>query len=74
MPTGAFPPTTATLVSGATEAVLIDALYLKDDVRDLGDLIERTGKSLTTIYITHAHSDHYAGLGRSLSGSRTQRA
>jgi hypothetical protein len=24
--------------------VLIDALYLKDDVRGLGDLIERTGK------------------------------
>jgi glyoxylase-like metal-dependent hydrolase (beta-lactamase superfamily II) len=63
MPTGTFPPTTATLVSGATEAVLIDALYLKDDVRDLGDLIERTGKRLTTIYITHAHPDHYAGLG-----------
>jgi glyoxylase-like metal-dependent hydrolase (beta-lactamase superfamily II) len=26
-------------------------------------LIERTGKSLTTIYITHAHADHYLGLG-----------
>ena len=42
-------------MSGSTEAVLIDALYLKDDVRELGDLIERTGKSLTTIYITHSH-------------------
>ena len=58
-----FSPTSATLISGPTEAVLIDALYLKDDVRELGDLIERTGKSLTTIYITHAHPDHYAGLG-----------
>jgi len=63
IPTGTFSPTSATLVSGPTEAVLIDALYLKDDVRELGDLIERTGKSLTTIYITHAHADHYAGLG-----------
>jgi len=64
-PNGTFSPTTATLVTGATEAVLIDALYLKDDVRDLGDLIERTGKKLTTIYITHAHQDHSA-----VSGSR----
>jgi glyoxylase-like metal-dependent hydrolase (beta-lactamase superfamily II) len=63
IPTGKFSPTTATLVTGASEAVLIDALYLKDDVRDLGDLIERTGKRLTTIYITHAHADHYLGLG-----------
>ena len=63
VPTGTFSPTTATLVTGATEAVLIDAQYLKDDVRDLGDLIERTGKQLTTIYITHAHQDHYLGLG-----------
>jgi glyoxylase-like metal-dependent hydrolase (beta-lactamase superfamily II) len=62
-PNGTFSPTTATLVTGATEAVLIDALYLKDDVRDLGDLIERTGKKLTTIYITHGHADHYLGIG-----------
>jgi len=63
LPDGTFSPTTATLVSGATEAVLIDALYLKDDVRELGDVIERTGKKLTTIYITHDHADHYLGFG-----------
>ena len=61
--TGTFSPTTSTIVSGPTEAVLIDAQYLKDDVRDLGDLIERTGKTLTTIYVTHAHPDHYLGIG-----------
>ncbi|MFJ2667524.1 MBL fold metallo-hydrolase [Nocardia fluminea] len=61
--TGTFPPATSTIVSGPTEAVLIDAQYLKDDVRDLGDLIERTGKTLTTIYVTHAHQDHYLGIG-----------
>ncbi|MFE7722709.1 MBL fold metallo-hydrolase [Nocardia rhizosphaerihabitans] len=63
MASGTFSPTTATIVSGPTEAVLIDAQYLKDDVRDLGDLIERTGKRLTTIYVTHAHPDHYLGIG-----------
>jgi glyoxylase-like metal-dependent hydrolase (beta-lactamase superfamily II) len=63
IPNGTFSPTTSTLITGPTEAVLIDAQYLKDDVRDLGDLIERTGKNLTTIYATHAHQDHYLGSG-----------
>lgn len=63
METGTFPPATSTIVSGPTEVALIDAQYLKDDVRDLGDLIERTGKTLTTIYVTHAHPDHYLGIG-----------
>jgi glyoxylase-like metal-dependent hydrolase (beta-lactamase superfamily II) len=61
--TGTFSPTTSTIVSGPTEVALIDAQYLKDDVRDLGDLIERTGKTLATIYVTHAHPDHYLGIG-----------
>jgi glyoxylase-like metal-dependent hydrolase (beta-lactamase superfamily II) len=61
--TGTFSPTTSTIVSGPTEVALIDAQYLTDDVRDLGDLIERTGKTLTTIYVTHAHPDHYLGIG-----------
>jgi glyoxylase-like metal-dependent hydrolase (beta-lactamase superfamily II) len=60
---GTFSPTTSTIVSGPTEVALIDAQYLEDDVRDLGDLIERTGKTLTTIYVTHAHPDHYLGIG-----------
>jgi glyoxylase-like metal-dependent hydrolase (beta-lactamase superfamily II) len=63
IPNGTFSPTTSTLITGATEAVLVDAQYLKEDVRDLGDLIERTGKKLTTIYVTHDHQDHYLGSG-----------
>jgi glyoxylase-like metal-dependent hydrolase (beta-lactamase superfamily II) len=62
-PKGKFSPTTSTIISGASEAVLVDAQYLTEDVRDLGDLIERIGKRLTTIYITHAHADHYLGVG-----------
>ncbi|MFC9361781.1 MBL fold metallo-hydrolase [Rhodococcus sp. NPDC057014] len=60
---GTFSPTTSTLITGPTEAVLVDAQYLIDDVRKLGDLIESTGKKLTTIYVTHGHADHYLGLG-----------
>ena len=63
IPSGTFSPTTATLISGATEVVLIDALHLKEEIKDLGDLIERTGKKLTTIYVTHDHADHYLGIG-----------
>ncbi|OZC59799.1 hypothetical protein CH267_06850 [Rhodococcus sp. 06-621-2] len=60
---GTFSPTTATIISGPTEAVLVDTLYTPRDVALLGDAIEATGKTLTTIYITHAHFDHYVGLG-----------
>lgn len=67
-PKGKFSPTSSTLISGAASAVLVDAQYHKDDARDLGDLIGRTGKKLTTFYITHAHADHYLGLGPLLEG------
>jgi glyoxylase-like metal-dependent hydrolase (beta-lactamase superfamily II) len=60
---GTFSPTTSTLITGPTEAVLVDAQFLKDDVAALGDLIVSSGKKLTTIYITHGHADHYLGLG-----------
>ena len=50
---GTFAATTSTLVSGASDAVLIDAQHIRSDVAALGDLIERTGRRLTTIYATH---------------------
>jgi glyoxylase-like metal-dependent hydrolase (beta-lactamase superfamily II) len=62
-----FSPTTSTIVVGETEAVLIDAQFIKDEVSALGDMIEETGKTLTTIYVTHGHADHYFGLGQLLT-------
>jgi glyoxylase-like metal-dependent hydrolase (beta-lactamase superfamily II) len=59
---GTFPPTTATLLTGPTEAILVDAAFLTDDVSALGNLIADTGKKLTTIYITHGHADHFFGI------------
>jgi glyoxylase-like metal-dependent hydrolase (beta-lactamase superfamily II) len=59
-----FSPTTSTLVTGDVEAVLVDAQFIAAEVSALGDLIEQTGKKLTAIYITHAHADHYFGLGQ----------
>ncbi|MFE7422528.1 MBL fold metallo-hydrolase [Rhodococcus sp. NPDC057529] len=59
---GSFSPTTATLVLGPTQAVLVDTGYTLDDVHEVARRIEISGCSLTTIYITHAHPDHYLGL------------
>jgi glyoxylase-like metal-dependent hydrolase (beta-lactamase superfamily II) len=59
-----FSPTTATLVTGERDAVLIDAQFIPSEIDALGEMIEKTGKRLTSIYVTHAHLDHYLGLGQ----------
>ncbi len=51
-PNRTFSPTTSTLIFGAPDAVLVDALIIKEDVDALGDMIASTGKTLTTIFIT----------------------
>jgi glyoxylase-like metal-dependent hydrolase (beta-lactamase superfamily II) len=67
-PQGAtFSPTTATLICGETEAVLIDTLIATEDVDALADCIARHGQQLTSILITHGHPDHYFGMDRLLS-------
>ena len=63
-PNRTFSPATSTLVTGGTEAVLIDAQYTESEVSALGDMIAETGKRLTSIFITHGHYDHYYGLGQ----------
>ncbi|MDQ8701122.1 MBL fold metallo-hydrolase [Streptomyces sp. LHD-70] len=60
---GSFSPTTATLVMGPTEAVLIDTGYAREDVDEIAARVTRHGKALSAICITHAHPDHYLGLG-----------
>ena len=63
---GQFSPTTSTLLTGPTEAVLVDTQYMESDVAELARRITASGRTLTTIYITHAHADHYFGLEWSL--------
>ncbi len=60
---GTFAATTSTLITGSTDAVLIDAQHITADITELADFIGRTGKKLTTIYVTHGHADHWYGAG-----------
>jgi len=51
------------IVMGKTDAVLIDGQWtLSNAHRVVAEILE-TGKILKTIYVTHAHPDHYFGLG-----------
>jgi glyoxylase-like metal-dependent hydrolase (beta-lactamase superfamily II) len=51
------------IVMGKTDAALLDAQWtLSNAHRVIAEILE-TGKYLKTIYITHAHPDHYFGLG-----------
>jgi len=63
-PNRTFSPTTATLIFGDTDAVLVDSLIIAEDVDALGDMIASTGKKLTTIFVTHGHGDHFFGSER----------
>ena len=49
------------ILSGTTEAVVVDAQLTKSGAQQLAAAIEKTGKTLTTVFITHAHPDHFLG-------------
>lgn len=51
------------LISGATEAVLIDGGFTLSDGQAVADAIKATGKTLTTIYVSQSDPDYYFGLG-----------
>ncbi|MFJ4849628.1 MULTISPECIES: MBL fold metallo-hydrolase [unclassified Streptomyces] len=55
-------PTTATLIYGEHDAVLVDALTTVAEAESLASWIALHEKNLTTIYITHGHPDHFFGL------------
>ena len=53
---------TATLIYGEHDAVLVDTFLSEAQTEELADWIADSGKRLSTIYITHAHPDHFFGL------------
>ena len=52
----------STLVSGQKDAILIDAQFTLADGKKVADAIKASGKTLTTVYVTHSHPDHYFGF------------
>ena len=52
----------STLVAGEKEAVLIDAQFTLADAHRLIATVLESKKTLTTVYVTHGHPDHYFGL------------
>lgn len=53
----------STIAYGEHRAVLFDAQLLLSEAQKVVDIIQDLGKQLEAIFITHAHSDHYFGLG-----------
>jgi glyoxylase-like metal-dependent hydrolase (beta-lactamase superfamily II) len=52
----------ATLLHGERDAVLVDTFLSAQQSRELVAWVVQSGRNLATIYITHAHADHYLGL------------
>lgn len=57
----AWSPTTATLIHGTRDALLVDPPFLTPQLDEIESWIRGTGLTLTGIYVTHAHGDHWYG-------------
>jgi glyoxylase-like metal-dependent hydrolase (beta-lactamase superfamily II) len=58
----AFDPITSTLIFGEYDAVLVDAMLTVAEAEALANWVALHNRNLQTIYITHAHFDHFYGL------------
>ncbi|MES2348765.1 MAG: MBL fold metallo-hydrolase [Pseudomonadota bacterium] len=55
-------PVASVIVSGAKDAVLIDAQFSRGEALKLVERIRAGGKRLTTVYVSHSDPDFYFGL------------
>ena len=55
-------PVSSVLVTGEKEAVLVDAQFSRPQAEELVKRIHQSGKTLTTVYISHGDPDYYFGL------------
>lgn len=55
-------PVSSVIVTGEKEAVLVDAQFARPQAEELVKRIHQSGKTLTTIYISHGDPDYYFGL------------
>jgi glyoxylase-like metal-dependent hydrolase (beta-lactamase superfamily II) len=59
-------PSSSTLIFGATEGIIIDALLTFENADQIAAWATSFGKKITGVYITHGHGDHWLGLARLL--------
>ncbi|HEY8026977.1 MAG TPA: MBL fold metallo-hydrolase [Burkholderiaceae bacterium] len=55
-------PVASVIVSGEHDAILVDAQFQRNDAEALVQRIKDSGKTLTTVYVSHSDPDYYFGL------------
>lgn len=55
-------PVSSTLITGAKDAILVDAQFSNTEAQALVERIRASGNRLTTIFISHGDPDYYFGL------------
>ncbi len=60
--TEAIFPVSSVLVTGKKDAILVDAQFGLGQADKVVDAIRQSGKTLTTVYISHGDPDYYFGL------------
>jgi glyoxylase-like metal-dependent hydrolase (beta-lactamase superfamily II) len=51
------------LIHGERSTLVVDVLRNSDEATALADHLERAGRIVTSVLITHGHPDHFIGLG-----------
>ena len=54
--------TNSHVIASGDDAVVVDAQFLPTEAARLADAVEARGLRVRTVYVTHAHPDHYFGL------------
>ena len=50
------------LISGDQDAILVDGQFSRADAEKVVAMVKESKKTLRSIFVTHAHPDHYLGL------------